>query len=86
MGLERGNTAKEALEVITNLLETYSQGGPCSNTMKELTYHNSFIICDSHQAYVLETAKELWAVEKVTGKTITIPNVDYSSIEFTLSK
>ena len=36
--------------------------------MKELTYHNSFIICDSQEAFVLETAKDLWAVEKVTGK------------------
>jgi len=36
--------------------------------MKELTYHNSFIICDSQEAYILETAKKLWAAEKITGK------------------
>lgn len=74
LGLERGNTAKEALIVITSLLEKHGQGGPCSNTVKELTYHNSFIICDSQEAFVLETAKDLWAVEKVTEGYRNISN------------
>jgi len=74
LGLERGNTAKEALIVITSLLEQHGQGGPCSNTMKELTYHNSFIICDSQEAYILETAKDLWAAEKITEGYRNISN------------
>lgn len=74
LGLERGNTAKEALIVITGLLEQYGQGGPCSNTVEKLTYHNSFIICDSQEAYVLETAKDLWAAEKVTEGYRNISN------------
>jgi len=74
LGLERGKTAKEALTVITSLLEQHGQGGLCSNTMKELTYHNSFIICDSQEAYILETAKKLWAAEKITEGYRNISN------------
>lgn len=46
LGLERSKTAKEALDVITALLEKYGQGGPCSQA-EDLFYHNSFIICDN---------------------------------------
>lgn len=38
LGLERGSTAKEALDVITKLLEEHGQGGPCSEDIPEMTY------------------------------------------------
>jgi secernin len=63
LGLERGNTAKKTLEVIINLLETHGQGG--SHNKKGLNYHNSYIIADNKEAYVLETAGEWWIVEFV---------------------
>jgi secernin len=63
LGLERGNTAKKALEIIINLLETHGQGG--SHNKKGLNYHNSYIIADNKEAYVLETAGEWWIVEFV---------------------
>ncbi len=65
LGLERGKTAKEALDVITHLLEEYGQGGGCSYNDSSWLYHNSFIIADFKEAYVLETADKWWIVEKV---------------------
>ncbi|TFG06729.1 MAG: peptidase C69 [Promethearchaeota archaeon] len=63
LGLERGKTAKEALGVITDLLEKHGQGG--AHNKKGLIYHNSYIIADPIEAYVLELAGEWWIVEKV---------------------
>ena len=53
------------MNVMTALLEQYGQGGPCSDTMKDFTYHNSFLIADGKEAWVLETAGNLWAAEQV---------------------
>ncbi|XP_048006207.1 secernin-3 [Leguminivora glycinivorella] len=78
LGLERGNTAEDSIDVITSLLEKYGQGGPCSEHDDSLFYHNSFLIADPTQAWVLETSGNLWAAEKVlsyrnisNGLTIT---------------
>ena len=68
LGLERSKTAKEALSVITKLLETFGQGGPCSDLVPEHTYHNSFLIADTKEAWVLETAREFWVAENITSK------------------
>nr|XP_023014273.1 secernin-3-like [Leptinotarsa decemlineata]XP_023014274.1 secernin-3-like [Leptinotarsa decemlineata] len=68
LGLEIGCTATKALEVMIQLLEEYGQGGPCSESDSSLVYHNSFIICDSETAWVLETCGKHWAAEQVTGK------------------
>jgi secernin len=65
LGLERGKSAKEALEIITDLLEKYGQGGGCAYDDPGWMYHNSFIVADSKEAYVLETADNWWMVEKV---------------------
>ena len=46
LGLERGRTSREALDVITSLLEEYGQGGPCAEDDPSFTYHNSYLICD----------------------------------------
>ena len=64
LALERAGTALAALEVITDLLETYGQSGNCGYT-KPLYYHNSFILADPHEAWVLETAGRHWAAERV---------------------
>ncbi len=74
LGLERGKTAKEALKIITEILEKYGQGGICNS--KGLKYHNSFIIADPKEAYVLETADEWWIAEIVK---------DYRSISNNIS-
>lgn len=64
LALERGRTARDALDVITKLLAQYGQSGNCG--FKHATYyHNSFIIADPKEAWVLETADRHWAAEKV---------------------
>ncbi|XP_053554435.1 secernin-3 isoform X2 [Bombina bombina] len=67
LGLERAKTAEAALDVIVNLLEKYGQGGNCMEDKMSFTYHNSFLIADRTEAWVLETAGQYWAVEKVEG-------------------
>lgn len=66
LGLERGNTALEALNIITSLLKKYGQSGNCGFS-HPFQYHNSFIIADPTEAWVLETAGREWAAEKVTS-------------------
>ncbi|MHA1106629.1 MAG: C69 family dipeptidase [Promethearchaeota archaeon] len=63
LGLERGKTAKEALEIIIKLLETHGQGG--AHNKKGINYHNTFLIADSKEAFVLETSGYWWIVEIV---------------------
>lgn len=66
LALERCRDSGEALEFIISLLERYGQGGNCGFE-KEFTYHNSFLIADPNSAWVLETAGQYWAAEKVKG-------------------
>ncbi|XP_054264680.1 LOW QUALITY PROTEIN: secernin-2 [Macrosteles quadrilineatus] len=74
LGLERATTGSEAVGVITELLEQYGQGGPCSDTDTQLLYHNSFLIADKKEAWVLETAGKLWAAEKIKSGPKNISN------------
>ncbi|KAJ1528800.1 hypothetical protein ONE63_007179 [Megalurothrips usitatus] len=65
LGLERGATAEEALTAIVELLEKHGQGGPCSDVDPDLNYHNSYLIADKKEAWVLETVGNIWVAEKV---------------------
>jgi len=64
LALERATTAKEAYEVILSLISQHGQGGNCAMDGK-LYYHNSYIIADPRDAYILETADRLWVLKKV---------------------
>lgn len=64
LGLERGNTAREALDVMIALLEQFGQGGSCTTDCE--SYYSSFLIADADDAWVLETAGSLYATKHVT--------------------
>lgn len=79
LALERADSAAKALETITQLLHFHGQGGGCGHENRKFTYHNSFLIADAREAYVLETAGKKWASENVTGARsisngLTIPS------------
>lgn len=79
LGLERGATARESLDVITQALESHGQGGPCSDGAGHWYYHNSFIIADKIEAWVLETAGNFWVAEKITG-SLELCMIQYTNI------
>jgi secernin len=72
LALERAATAREAVEVITALLAAYGQSGNCM-LGRELYYHNSFLIADPHDAWVVETSGRHWVAKRVEG-VYTISN------------
>jgi dipeptidase len=65
LGLERGRTATEALEVVTTLVERYGQGGS-GHADVDWPYHNGFLIADPTSAWILETSGRHWAARPVT--------------------
>jgi len=65
LGLERGDSAEQALKCITQLLETHGQGGPAGYRDKSFRYDNSFIIADASEAWVLETAGRHWVAKQI---------------------
>ena len=63
LGLERGRTARECLEIVAGLLETHGQGGPAL-APDGTGYHNAFEIADPEEAWILETSNRRWAARR----------------------
>jgi dipeptidase len=63
--LERCATATQAIDCITGLLAQYGQNACGGYRNKKFYYHNSFLIADTNEAWVLETAGKEWVTEKV---------------------
>jgi secernin len=63
LGLERGRDAREALEVIATLIETHGQGG-AALAPGATGYHNSFLLADPGEAWILETSNRRWAARR----------------------
>lgn len=66
LALERSRSASEAVHWIAALIEEHGQGGSCSATRK-LYYHNSFLVADPREAWVLEAVGREWVAERVRG-------------------
>ena len=66
LALERAATAQAAVHIITDLIQTFGQGGNCSYRHK-LFYHNSFLLADPESVWVLESAGRHWAAKRVDG-------------------
>ena len=84
LALHNTKTAKEAVDFIINLIMHYGQGGD-GGYSKEFYYHNSFLIKDYNEAYILETASKHWVVKEVDesatiSNTYTITN-DFDQID-----
>lgn len=73
LALERAKTASEAVDVLIDLLEKYGQGGNCAFD-GVFHYHNTYLVSDPKEAYILETSDKFWALEKIKDIR-TISNV-----------
>lgn len=73
LGLERADTAGEALKVMTALLEQHGQGG-IGNRDSGLAYFSSFLIADPNEAWVLETSGRRWAAKRIGRGVASISN------------
>lgn len=65
LALERCKTAPEALNTLISLLKSHGQNACGGYQNKDFYYHNSFLIADQDQAYILETAGKSWAYRQV---------------------
>jgi secernin len=64
LGLERGRTAAEAVEVMTDCITRYGQG-KFANDAGVRTYDNGYIVADPREAYTIETAGHHWVVKRI---------------------
>ncbi len=72
IALERCASASTARDLIIELLEKYGQGGAHAPS-GTLYYHNSFMIADALEAFVVETAGGFWVWKRIAG-TASISN------------
>lgn len=66
LGLERAKTAREALKVMTLLIEVYGQWGSAVPTKGDAagSYNNAFMIADAKEFWVLNTAGREWIAKR----------------------
>jgi secernin len=64
LALERARTCQEAIQVMTALLETYGQGGS-AELKGNSHFDSSFLMADSREAWILETAGRKWAARRI---------------------
>jgi dipeptidase len=90
LALERAKNAQEAVKCITELLGKHGQDACGGYKNKDFFYHNSFIIADYREAFILETAGKSWASKKIekfgsisNGLGIT---TDFDQIHLALEK
>ncbi len=64
LGLERAKNCQEAIRIMTDLLEQYGQGGS-AELKGNSHFDSSFLMSDTTEAYILETAGRKWAAKKI---------------------
>jgi dipeptidase len=64
IGLERARDCREAIDIMTRLLEQYGQGGS-AELKGNSHFDSSFLMSDPHEAYILETAGRDWTVRQI---------------------
>ncbi len=74
LGLERGRNAREALEVITSLLQIHGQGGLAGTPDLSKGCDSGFLIADAKEVWQLETAGRHWAAQRI--KTVAALSSD----------
>ncbi|MEI8240045.1 MAG: C69 family dipeptidase [Actinomycetota bacterium] len=68
LALERAESARAAVDVITSLIDQYGQGGSGHDPAlvpNGRPYWNSFLVADPSTAFVIDTSGRDWAVEAV---------------------
>lgn len=64
IGLERAHNCREAIEIMTALLEKFGQGGS-AELKGNSHFDSSYLMADTREAYILETAGRKWAVRQI---------------------
>ena len=66
LGLERADSAANAVEIIGNLLETYGTGG--NPKVRDERFNSNFIIADFKEAYYFESMQRNWVAKKIESR------------------
>jgi len=87
LGLERGSSAREALNAITSLVEQYGQFGSGLPSLSAALggYENSYIIADAGEAWILETVGNHWIARRISQGTTSISNTLSIERDFDIS-
>ncbi|WP_394968537.1 C69 family dipeptidase [Candidatus Allofournierella merdipullorum] len=70
LALERAASARQARDLILELLERHGQGGDCGYD-HSFFYDNAFLIMDRREIWLLETAGKKWVCRKVNVGSIS---------------
>lgn len=63
VGLERSKTARQAVEIIGDVVHRYGQGGNCE-VCGNSHFDTSLLVADTAEAWIIETAGREWAAKK----------------------
>ena len=64
--LERSDSAKMGVEIVTSLIDQYGQGGRFETDSSE-HYCGAFLIADKTEAWVVECAGKFWIAKQIKG-------------------
>ena len=76
LGLERAQTSREAVAVMTELVERYGQygAGTAGKDRASAAYDNSYLIADGREIWILETSGRRWVTKQVTDAYWALSN------------